>query len=526
MNLQYKKALLYKRVSTDEQAEKGYSLLDQEERLRKFCEMLHIQVIHFFDDDYSAKSFHRPGWKLMMQFIKQNKGAANLLLFTNWSRFSRSENMGETYMMIDQLHRSGIEPQAIEQQLDLSIPENRLVLAFYIASPMVENLRRSNNTMNGIRRSMKSGRWCNNAPYGYKHSRDADGRPLIIKDPEKAKVIEQIFIEYLNDVPLKEIIKNSGVTNRGNGTIQRIITNPLYGGLIKIAAYKDEHEQTIKGIHEPIVSEEIYYSAKAKFNDSTIAKPKVMTQELSLRGIIHCQKCDGLLTGCRSRGKTGRHWWYYKCNKCSGENYSADKSHHQMLKILNAISLKPKYISFLTKQVDLELKAVVNEKMELSNKLKREITAMELKLQSLEDKYISNQIEFTTYDKWYPVYRREISTRRAELESCFMDREELLKLYHDALPSMMSLESMYSNCDLTSKQELLKLLFPAGLIKEKDGYRTPYLFSMFSAEAATVAGLVIGEQKETGHERPDFLRRSLSEIQIEPLLRFIVRRAA
>jgi site-specific DNA recombinase len=34
-----KKAILYIRVSTDEQAERGYSLMDQEARLRKYCEI-------------------------------------------------------------------------------------------------------------------------------------------------------------------------------------------------------------------------------------------------------------------------------------------------------------------------------------------------------------------------------------------------------------------------------------------------------------------------------------------------------
>jgi DNA invertase Pin-like site-specific DNA recombinase len=34
-----RKAILYIRVSTDEQADKGYSQNHQEERLRKFCEI-------------------------------------------------------------------------------------------------------------------------------------------------------------------------------------------------------------------------------------------------------------------------------------------------------------------------------------------------------------------------------------------------------------------------------------------------------------------------------------------------------
>lgn len=56
-----KTALLYIRVSTDEQADKGYSLQHQEERLRKYCELQGINVIGLFKDDHSAKTFQPSG---------------------------------------------------------------------------------------------------------------------------------------------------------------------------------------------------------------------------------------------------------------------------------------------------------------------------------------------------------------------------------------------------------------------------------------------------------------------------------
>lgn len=41
--------------------------------------------------------------------------------------------MGDAYQMISQLRKFGVEPQAVEQPLDLSVPENKLMLAFYLA---------------------------------------------------------------------------------------------------------------------------------------------------------------------------------------------------------------------------------------------------------------------------------------------------------------------------------------------------------------------------------------------------------
>ncbi|WP_449397682.1 recombinase family protein [Chryseobacterium wanjuense] len=62
---------LYIRVSTDEQAEKGYSQRDQDERLRKYCMNNNISINKIIYEDHSAKSFERPEWKKYLLEIKK-----------------------------------------------------------------------------------------------------------------------------------------------------------------------------------------------------------------------------------------------------------------------------------------------------------------------------------------------------------------------------------------------------------------------------------------------------------------------
>lgn len=138
-----KRAIIYTRVSSDEQAEKGYSLQYQEEQLRKYCASRDIVVVNHYKEDFSAKTFDRPEFNKLMNFCKRNSGDVDFLLFTNWSRFGR--NAGDSYAIIKQLGKLNIDPQAIEQPLDLKVPENKMMLAFYLASPEVENDRRSIN---------------------------------------------------------------------------------------------------------------------------------------------------------------------------------------------------------------------------------------------------------------------------------------------------------------------------------------------------------------------------------------------
>jgi DNA invertase Pin-like site-specific DNA recombinase len=57
-------------VSTDEQAEKGYSLRDQKAKLEKYCEDKGYEIIKHYEDDHSAKTFERPEFQKMLEFIK------------------------------------------------------------------------------------------------------------------------------------------------------------------------------------------------------------------------------------------------------------------------------------------------------------------------------------------------------------------------------------------------------------------------------------------------------------------------
>lgn len=100
---------LYIRVSTDEQADKGYSQRDQEERLRRYCQIQNIEVRKVIYKDHSAKTFNRPEGNKYLIFLQKNKNTADLVLFIKWGRFSR--NAGDAYQMISTLRKLGIEPR-------------------------------------------------------------------------------------------------------------------------------------------------------------------------------------------------------------------------------------------------------------------------------------------------------------------------------------------------------------------------------------------------------------------------------
>ena len=120
--------ILYKRVSTDEQADRGHSLQHQEVMLTKYCEINNHNIVDIYTEDYSGKSFNRPEWIKIMSFIKKNRGKVDLILCNRWDRFSR--NQYDAMTVIKELNKLGVTVNTVEQPLDISKSENKILAQF------------------------------------------------------------------------------------------------------------------------------------------------------------------------------------------------------------------------------------------------------------------------------------------------------------------------------------------------------------------------------------------------------------
>ena len=118
-----------------------------------------------------------------------------------------STNDQNLEMQITALEKYGVEVQAIEQPIDMRIPENKAMLAMFLAIPEIDNERRSIKIRGGIRAALKSGRWSRMAPLGYKNSRDANNKPIVIVG-HNANLIQNAFKEFSEGKPQSDIIRD------------------------------------------------------------------------------------------------------------------------------------------------------------------------------------------------------------------------------------------------------------------------------------------------------------------------------
>lgn len=452
-----KKAILYIRVSTDEQS-KNYSPKHQEEFLRRYCDFNNITIVELVFEDYSAKTFNRPAFQTMLQKLKRRSLKADFLIFTKWDRFSR--NAPDAYGMISTLNKIGIEPQAVEQPLDLTIPENKIMLAFYLSAPEVENDRRSLNTIGGMRRAKKEGRWVSTAPRGYDNIVISKDNKYIApnKDAPTIKWAFEILVKGQHSVEeVRRMCIEKGVHFTRN-RFNLIIKNPVYCGRIILPAFKKEESQIIMGTHETIISEELFDEVQ----DVLMGRRRKQTykvcaqDEFPLRGFLVCPRCGNKLTGSASTGGSGIKHHYYHCTKGCKERVKSTIVNNAFSEFISKISFKKpvqELYDLILKEV---FKSKAGEKTNNQNVIKLEIEKYKERLNKAQELMLDGQMEMDEYKEIKRTIEPKIDAllnQQIAHNAVETDYKAYLK---KGLTAIANLGHLFDNTGIAGKQEIIR----------------------------------------------------------------------
>ena len=470
-----RKAILYIRVSTDEQADKGYSLGHQEERLRKYCEVQNIEVMDLYKDDYSAKTFNRPEFTRLLKTLRKHRARADLLLFTKWDRFSR--NTGDAYRMINTLGKLGIDPQAIEQPLDLEIPENKIMLAFYLAAPEVENDRRAMNVFAGMRRAKKEGRWMATAPKGYINTRNEKDMPIIVPSKD-APIFRWAFEELAkgnsNIEEVRRLCKEKGLAC-GRVNFWQLVVNPVYCGKLKIPAYKDEEAHLVQGIHEPIISEELFNKVQDILigrKGKTVPYKVCAREEFPLRGFLICPRCGKRLSGSASTGGSGIKHYYYHCTLGCKERVKAFEVNDKFSGFLKTIIFKEEVQELYQDIIAYVFQTNSDEKRSGKKELVDEIGINRERVNKAQQMMLDGSISPQDYKEIKARYEPIIGGLERKHLDTGQEATELKKYLKKGLQIIKSLDLVYDRAPLVQKQNIVRSICPENLRFQENEVRT------------------------------------------------------
>jgi site-specific DNA recombinase len=441
--------ICYLRVSTDEQADCGFSLQHQETMLIKYCEINQYNIVDIYTEDCSGKSFDRPEWKKIMSFIKNNRNKVDLILCNRWDRFSR--NQYDSLTVIKELRKYGVTVNTVEQPLDISNPDNKILLSLYLSIPEVENDKISMRIGEGSWRARNEGCWTAQAPKGYDDFRD--GKKSTLRPNSEASLMIEAFNmlasgtysgdevrKWLNDNKLK-ISKN---------TFLRCIRNPAYIGKIRTGAWKKEPSQDVNGLHPALVTDTIFHRANdilegrrrnMKFHDDK-------SDLYPLKGLLICPIHGTSLTAYACRSHTGKLHHYYLCckDRCT-QSHRIQDVHESIEDILSSITCSAQIVNLYRKTLEKLFEKDDYQRRDEIQKTKKELEKLKLRKSNLQNDLMDRTITPQDYQDMKGRVEKELVLLKDKLSE-LQQHISPFKIYiQKEIPMLENLLEYYRKSD-------------------------------------------------------------------------------
>lgn len=194
---QTKQAIIYCRVSSDEQNKEGFSLDAQLKLTREYTKKIGVPIFDEFIETCSARHKGRPRFNKMLKTLdkisKSRNSPPTVLIVEKVDRLFRN------YFDLWKIEQTGIEIHFVKDgqiysQESRSTDKLMIGIKAVIAKSFSDNL--SEEAKKGMAEKASQGMWPSEAPTGYLNTLGPNGKKIIVKDPVQAPIIKRLFELY------------------------------------------------------------------------------------------------------------------------------------------------------------------------------------------------------------------------------------------------------------------------------------------------------------------------------------------
>ena len=189
------RAGLYERVSTEEQAIRGYSIGTQIDNLTEYCEKNSLKIVdHYTDEGISGAKppMKRPALKRLLEDVEAGK--IDIILFTKLDRWFRS--VKEYFKVQEILDKRGVQWKAIHENYDTTTANGQMAITIFLAVAQNERDKGAERVLAVLKNKRKNKEACFGGPHkpmGYMKQKDEEGIVRLVKDPEEEQMTQEFW---------------------------------------------------------------------------------------------------------------------------------------------------------------------------------------------------------------------------------------------------------------------------------------------------------------------------------------------
>ena len=443
-----KRALIYLRVSTKEQATRGglvegYSLPAQREACMRRAEVLGVtETQEFIDAGASGRSAQRKDLQRLVQVV--NETQVDYLIVYKLDRLMR--NRIQDMVISVALEEAGVQLVSCTEHIS-DTPDGKLnhgmhaVIAQYHSDNLSEEIKTK------ARKKVEGGGTMGRTPPGYQNVIErVNGREArtVAVDAERVEHVRWAFETCAGGdtslIRLTEQLEARGMTISASpslperpisrSSVQRMLRNPYYIGIVSWQGIQ------YQGTHEPIISRELFYQVQAVL-DARLAGEKQRKFTHYLRGSIYCGNCGSRLCFDHKTNRHGTTYDYFFCvgrhqkrTTCDRPYVSADTIAAQVEDKWRHLSLEPKYAELLETILLQDLEHYREAASHTQRVAKRQIQLLEAQRQKLLQAYYADSMPldlFKTEQERLTTSLRRYETQAVAADASYLQIERTLK---------------------------------------------------------------------------------------------------
>ncbi|WP_247901718.1 recombinase family protein [Paenibacillus pabuli] len=303
---------IYIRVSTEEQAEQGYSIDGQKSKLIAFCDSQGWQEYKLYiDDGYTGTKIERPALKRMIRHIEEGK--ISTVLVYKLDRLSRKQK-DVLSLIEDVFEKNNVSFRSSTELFDTSTPFGKAMIGVLAVFAQLDRDMIVERTTFGRRERVKKGKWYGGrVPFGYTWNKEAQALEV---DVEAARIIKNIFKMYLEGHSRLAIAEwaNGRTTERNidHNVIRDMLERPVYIGKLKNAGSLEEGE------HESIIDISTWEAVQQERRKR--GEGVTPLGEYLLTGLLKCGVCGGNIVHVKRITKRKEKTYEYHLYACQKQH--------------------------------------------------------------------------------------------------------------------------------------------------------------------------------------------------------------
>lgn len=471
-----KKAVLYLRVSTEEQVD-NFSLDTQEEICRKEAEKRGYQITEVFrEEGRSAKTIiGRPILIQLLEFCRKQKHKVQAVFVYRLDRVSR---ITADYLAIrKKLTENGVTIISATEPTGDS-PTEKLVETILAGFAQLDNDIRSERSRNGLKARYLSGMIVTGqVPLGYSVQAG-----YAIKDDKTWNLMKKAWnlmatgsksLQEMADLMNTWGLREHHGKREFNIRAQRVnvlFRNKFYLGLLTSKTYHEE----VKAQHVPMITEEQFYRVQAILdgrnpNKVALAKRVHSNPDFPLRRIVRCKECGTGMTGGWSKGRHAK-YAYYRCGGiCKGVAAKADVLEGSVIETLKEVTPKKEcldlFIAFLYRTYHTRLARL----QKIKGQADQEIATLKALRQTLVEKNLAGVYSDEVFKEQNSVVEDRMVKAQVVKNDATIDRYNIDDVTTFIRTLLADLGEAYKRSSISQIKVLLGSIFPLGLAWSQNG---------------------------------------------------------